>query len=227
MLNEPHRNIITIEDPVEYHLDGITQVQVMPKAGMTFVTALRSMLRQDPDVILIGEIRDRETAEMAISAAQTGHLVLSTLHTNDSVSAITRLVDLGIPPFLVASTLVGSVAQRLVRTLCLDCKQAEKPDESDRKIQDNVGGSVTELYYGKGCNSCHQTGYLGRQSIFEILQISPTIRKMIVEACGEHEIKEQAVAEGMRTLDISALAKVRNGTTTFNEVLRVVDLGRP
>lgn len=226
LLNEPHKNIVTVEDPVEYCLDGITQVQVRPKAGMTFAAALRSILRQDPDIILLGEIRDLETAEIAVSAAQTGHLVLSTLHTNDAISAIARLTDLGVPSFMVASALLGSVAQRLVRTLCPDCKKAKKPNKHERKLLADTATTVDTLHHGKGCNKCCQSGYLGRKSIYEILQVSPTIRKMIVKACGEHEIKEQAIAEGMRTLDASALAEVLNGTTTLDEVTRAVDLGR-
>jgi len=225
-VNARERNIVTVEDPVEYRLPGITQVQVNPVAGLTFACALRSILRQDPDVILVGEIRDLETAEIAISAALTGHLVLSTLHTNDAAGAVSRLINIGIPPFLVASALLGTVAQRLVRTLCPQCKTPyEASDDESRLVwgcSDAVDG--TQLYRANGCRACYESGYHGRRSVYEILCISPAIRRMIVESQSDAAIKEQAVREGMRTLRTSVLEEVRRGATTVNEVMRVVDL---
>ena len=226
MLNEPHRNIVTIEDPVEYRLDGITQVQVKPVVGMTFAPALRSILRQDPDIILVGEIRDLETAEIAVSAALTGHLVLSTLHTNDAAGAISRLINLGVQPFLVASALLGAVAQRLMRLSCTECKQAYQP--SQRELMCLFGKSCRDknitLYRAGACNSCDQTGYHGRKSVYEILAISTEIKRMIIEGCSDDEIKKQAVKEGMRTLHKSSADEVLDGTTTLDELMRVVDV---
>jgi type IV pilus assembly protein PilB len=223
LVNTPERNIVTVEDPVEYRLPGITQVQVKPAAGVTFASTLRSILRQDPNIILIGEIRDFETAEIAISAALTGHLVFSTLHTNDAAGAVSRLVSIGIAPFLVASSLLGAVAQRLVRTLCAKCKEPCALGEDERKL---LGEPAMKgrLYRGKGCNNCFGSGYQGRKSVYEILPVSQTIKRMIVDGRSDAVIKEQAVAEGMRTLRTSALDQVRNGTTTIDEIMRVVDL---
>lgn len=227
LLNTPERNIVTVEDPVEYRLDGITQVQVSPVAGRTFASALRSILRQDPDIILIGEIRDIETAEIAISASLTGHLVLSTLHTNDAAGALSRLTNLGIPPFLAASALLGTAAQRLMRTSCSKCKQTYKPSEQELKrlFGDKSYDKKTELYRGTGCESCYHTGYHGRKSIYEILCISPEIRKMIVGRSSDQEIKEQAVKEGMKTLCESAVNQVLDGVTTAEELMRIIDVG--
>jgi len=227
LLNTPERNIVTVEDPVEYRLEGITQVQVRPVAGRTFGTALRSILRQDPDIILIGEIRDVDTAEIAVSAALTGHLVLSTLHTNDAVGAISRLVDLGIPPFLVASALLGTAAQRLMRTSCSKCKQIYKPSKQELKClfgDKPYYDKKIELHRGTGCESCYHTGYYGRKSIYEILCISPEIRKMIIERSSDQEIKQQAIKEGMKTLCESAVNEVLDGVTTAEELMRVVGL---
>lgn len=227
LINTPEKNIVTVEDPVEYRLDGITQVQVRPVAGMTFASALRSILRQDPDVILVGEIRDLETAEIAVSAALTGHLVLSTLHTNDAPGAISRLINLGIPPFLVASALLGTVAQRLIRTSCPDCKQpyVPKKDEQILLLGKSREAGELKLQRGSGCNNCYHTGYQGRKSIYEILPISPEIRRMIVAGSDDGVIKQQAIKEGMRTLRISAIAEVLNGITTLDELMRVIDVG--
>jgi type IV pilus assembly protein PilB len=257
LLNTPERNIVTVEDPVEYCLDSITQVQVKPVAGVTFASTLRSALRQDPDIILVGEIRDLETAEIAISAALTGHLVLSTLHTNDAAGAVSRLVNIGIQPFLVASTLLGTVAQRLIRTLCSECKQAYEPSEDelkylfgesyrDKKIKlyretgcsncyhtgyelkylfdESYRDKKIKLYRGMGCSNCYHTGYHGRKAVYEILPISREIRKMIVDASSDDAIKQQAIKEGMKTLRKSGLEQVLNGTTTLEELLRVVDI---
>jgi type II secretory ATPase GspE/PulE/Tfp pilus assembly ATPase PilB-like protein len=227
LLNTPEKNIVTVEDPVEYRLDGITQVQVKPVAGRTFASALRSIVRQDPDIILIGEIRDVETAEIAISAALTGHLVLSTLHTNDAAGAISRLMNLGIPPFLVASALLGTAAQRLIRASCPKCKQVYEPTEHELKclFGEAYKDKKMKHYRGKGCKSCYQTGYQDRKSIYEILCISPEIRRMVVSGSSDVEIKQQAIAEGMKTLRESAINEVLNGVTTVEEVMRVVDVG--
>jgi type IV pilus assembly protein PilB len=226
LVNTPERNIVTVEDPVEYRLPGITQVQVKPVAGVTFASTLRSILRQDPDIILIGEIRDLETAEIAVSAALTGHLVFSTLHTNDAAGAVSRLVSLGIPPFLVASSLLGAVAQRLVRTICPKCRQPHSPGEEEQRLiqQGTPTGEMPQLYRGAGCHACSQTGYRGRKSIYEILCVSPAIKRMIVDGESDAVLKEQAVAEGMRTLRASAIDEIRSGATTMEEIMRVVDL---
>ncbi len=224
LVNTPERNVVTVEDPVEYRLPGITQVQVKPAAGVTFASTLRSILRQDPNVILIGEIRDLETAEIAISAALTGHLVLSTLHTNDAAGAVSRLISIGIPPFLVTSALLGVVAQRLVRTLCPKCKQLYTPGEEERRLTGSQPSAKQQLYRAKGCSGCYGSGYQGRKSVYEILCFSPAVKRMIVDGRSDAALKEQAIAEGMRTLRTSALDEVRSGVTTIDEVMRVVDL---
>jgi type IV pilus assembly protein PilB len=226
LLNTPKKNIITVEDPVEYRLDGITQVQVKPAGGMTFASALRSILRQDPDIVLVGEIRDLETAEIAVSAALTGHLVLSTLHTNDAAGAISRLINLGIPPFLVASALLGTVAQRLFRTSCSDCRQpyTAAPEELNQLFGPSDERKGIQLYRGSGCNSCAHTGYSGREAIYEILSISAQIRKMIVNSDSDDAIKQQAIAEGMKTLHQSGIEAVLNGSAAIEELLRLVDI---
>jgi type II secretory ATPase GspE/PulE/Tfp pilus assembly ATPase PilB-like protein len=226
LLNSPDVNIVTVEDPVEYRLEGITQLQVRPVAGVTFASALRSIVRQDPDIILVGEIRDPETAEIAISAALTGHLVLSTLHTNDAAGAVSRLINLGVAPFLVASALLGAVAQRLIRTTCTNCRQPYKPsDEEVAGIFDkSIASKEIKLYRGSGCDGCRNTGYLGRKGVYEILPVSPQIRKMITDCSSDGQIKQQAIQEGMRTLTKSAIDEVFNGNTTIDELMRIVDL---
>jgi type II secretory ATPase GspE/PulE/Tfp pilus assembly ATPase PilB-like protein len=226
LINTPERNIVTVEDPVEYCLNGITQVQVKPVAGMTFPSALRSILRQDPDVILIGEIRDHETAEIAIGAALTGHLVLSTLHTNDAAGAISRLANLGISPFLVGSALLGTAAQRLVRTCCPKCKEAYEASDAEQAILFEGGNhrSGLQLWRGAGCAHCYQTGYVGRKSIYEILSVSQHVKRMIVEGTDDDAIKTQAISEGMRTLRQAAVDMVLTGWTTVEEITRVVDM---
>jgi type IV pilus assembly protein PilB len=224
LVNTPERNIVTVEDPVEYRLPGITQVQVRPVAGVTFASTLRSILRQDPNIILIGEIRDLETAEIAVSAALTGHLVFSTLHTNDASGAVSRLVSIGMPPFLVASSLLGAVAQRLVRTLCPRCKELYSPSEEECRLIYGGKSATGQLYRSKGCNACYQSGYLGRKSVYEILSVSPMISRMIVDGRSDAALKEQAVVEGMRTLRMGAMDEVRSGLTTLDEVMRVVDV---
>jgi len=221
-INSPDKNIITIEDPVEYQLSGIGQMQVNPKIGLTFAQGLRSVLRHDPDVILVGEIRDPETAEIAIQAALTGHLVFSTLHTNDAASAATRLVDMGVEPFLVASVVRAIVAQRLIRVICPDCREGYTPEP---EILGEIGLEVGQLpngqlYYGKGCPACSFTGFRGRTGIYEILNISEPIRQLIMRKADSGTIAKQAVEEGMRTLRGDGLRKVIAGLTTIDEVMR-------
>ena len=221
-LNSPTKNIITVEDPVEYQLKGINQMQVNEKAGLTFATALRSILRQDPNIILIGEIRDAETARIAIESALTGHLVFSTIHTNDSSSIATRLIDMGIEPFLVASSLIGATAQRLIRKVCNYCKVPYNPS---RDVLENLGFQIDEsvtFYKGEGCDRCSNTGYKGRMAISEILPISPEIQKMILKRASSKEISAQAKREGMKTLLDDAMTKAAEGLTTLEEVVRVV-----
>lgn len=228
LINTPDRNIVTVEDPVEYRLDGITQVQVKPVAGMTFPSALRSILRQDPDIILIGEIRDRETAEIAIGAALTGHMVLSTLHTNDAAGAVSRLINLGIPSFLAGSALLGSAAQRLVRTCCARCKRPYRASDSEMRILygDSKPDTEVQLWRGTGCSHCYQSGYLGRKSIYEVLSVSRGVQRMIIDRADDDTIREHAIAEGMRTLRAAAVSEVLAGQTTVDEIMRVVDMER-
>jgi type IV pilus assembly protein PilB len=222
-LNTTEVNIVTIEDPVEYQLAGVYQVQVNTKAGLLFSNALRYFLRHDPDIIMVGEIRDLETAEIAIEASLTGHLVLSTLHTNDAPTAITRLVDMGVEPFLVSASLIGVIAQRLVRTLCSHCKEPYKPPvEGLRRLgltPEEVEG-VT-FYRGRGCEYCRHTGYYGRMGIFEIMVINEEIAELIVRRAPLSEIREAAKAAGMKTLMEDGLRKAMAGLTTIEEVLRV------
>jgi len=220
-LNTEERNIITIEDPVEYQLKGIGQMHVNPRIGLTFASGLRAILRQDPDIIMVGEIRDRETAEIAIHASLTGHLVLSTLHTNDAAGAITRLIDMGIEPFLIASSLICVLAQRLVRTICPYCKEAYLPSEEEVRYL----GGITSLYRGRGCERCFGKGYIGRTGVYELLSITPEIRQMIVEKMDAQNIKAKAIRKGFTTLRDNAFEKVRGGVTTVEEVLRVTQSG--
>lgn len=218
------KNIITIEDPVEYQLKGIGQIQVAPKIGLTFASGLRSILRQDPDVIMVGEIRDLETAEIAIQASLTGHLVLSTLHTNDAPSAITRLLDMGIEPYLLASSIAGVIAQRLVRTICPYCASSYEPSSYEISSFEACKFSTSEiktLLKGSGCQRCKGTGYLGRTGLFEILLIDNEIREFIIQKKDSQTIKEHAVKKGMKTLRMDGLRKVLRGITTLEEVLRV------
>jgi type IV pilus assembly protein PilB len=220
-LNSEDVNIITVEDPVEYHLDGVNQVQVNAQTGLTFAKGLRSILRQDPDIVMVGEIRDLETAEIAIRASMTGHLVLSTLHTNDSVTTVTRLVEMGIHPFLVASSLTGVVSQRLVRKICNDCKREVEPSEHERSLLEKRGFKPQKLYRGEGCGSCAMTGYRGRIAIQEVLAVDDALRKMILENRTAREYRMHAVKNGMVLLIDDGLLKVLQGLTTIEEVLRV------
>jgi general secretion pathway protein E len=222
-INHPEINIITIEDPIEYQIEGIGQIQVNPKIDLTFANGLRSIVRQDPDVILVGEIRDRETAEIAIQSSLTGHLVFSTLHTNDAASAITRLIDMGTEPFLVSSSVIAIVAQRLVRVLCQRCKEPFSPDDeslmeagiSRKDILNN------HLYGRKGCPACMNTGYRGRTAIFEIMVFDENLKKLILTTSDSNQINEMAIRGGMETLIQAGARKVLKGVTTIEEVLRV------
>lgn len=225
-INSQDRKIITIEDPVEYQLRGVNQLQVLPQIGFTFAIALRHMLRHDPDVMMVGEVRDHETAEIAIRSALTGHLVFSTLHTNDAAGAITRLLDMGIEPFLVSSSLECLMAQRLVRLICPFCK-IPLSENSSREVFSRLKGGGHEvfekqqLYEGRGCQECRFTGYHGRTAIYEILIITESIRDLILNRASSQQIKQKAVAQGMCTLRQNGLRKVFSGQTTFMEVMRV------
>ncbi|HEU4504241.1 MAG TPA: type II secretion system ATPase GspE [Nitrospira sp.] len=221
-INAPDKNIITVEDPVEYQLLGIGQMQVNPKINLTFAAGLRSILRQDPDVIMIGEIRDRETAEIAIHASLTGHLVFSTLHTNDAASAATRLIDMGIEPFLVASSVVAVLAQRLIRKVCPDCKQAYQPDDEELIRLGIVPGKTKPTFYrGTGCPACTQTGYRGRTGIHELLVLDDEIRRLIGNKADAAAIRQSAVSRGMVLLKEEAAEKIFAGITTTEEVMRM------
>ncbi|NGX42106.1 MAG: Type II secretion system protein E [Chlamydiae bacterium] len=222
-LHNDETNIMTIEDPVEYNLKGIAQIGVRPKINLNFAAGLRTILRQDPDIVMIGEIRDIETAEIAIQASLTGHLVLSTLHTNDAPSAITRLVDMGVEPYLLSSTIVGVIAQRLVRRICPDCKEAYKP--SDRELQ-NLGLTKNQLikgqlFTGKGCDACFGSGYRGRHGLYELMVVNNTIRKQIVKSPDAIELRRLALETGMSSLLKHGAELTRKGITTVAEVLRV------
>ena len=217
-INSMEKNIITIEDPVEYELPLIRQTQVNPKAGVTFAVGLRSFFRQDPDVIMVGEIRDKETADIAIRAALTGHLVLSTLHTNDAASTLTRLIDMGVEPFLISSSVIGIVAQRLVRKICDKCKEKYTPVPA--VLKDLGIDKGTEFYRSRGCDNCKNTGFVGRVGIFELLIVNEEIRKMVNNKKSADEIKEVAVKMGMRTLRDDGLENVKKGITSLDEVLR-------
>ena len=224
-LNSIEKNIITIEDPVEYQLDGITQVQVNPRAGLHFHTGLRSMMRADPDIIMVGEIRDRETAQIAIESALTGHLVLSTLHTNDAASAITRLVEMGIEPFLVASAIDCVVAQRLARTLCQHCKERQIITSDVLRANGIRSQFDMEAYAARGCPRCNQSGYKGRVGLYEVMTVTDEIRKLALARAPAPEISEVAVRQGMRLLRDDGLEKVRLGMTSIAEVTRVTGSG--
>ena len=216
------KNIITIEDPVEYELALIRQTQVNPKADITFANGLRSILRQDPDVIMVGEIRDKETAEVAIQASLTGHLVFSTLHTNDAPSSLTRLIDMGLEPFLISSSLILIVAQRLVRKICPKCKEEYAPSQT--ALGDlGLTGSM-KFYRGKGCTSCKSSGFSGRIGIFEILVLNEDIRKMVEEKASADMIRKKAIGLGMKSLREDGLDKVKAGLTTIEEILRVTEI---
>jgi general secretion pathway protein E len=212
-------NVMTVEDPVEYDLDGISQTQVNPRIDMSFARALRAILRQDPDVIMIGEIRDLETAQIAVQSSLTGHLVLATLHTNDTVSAITRLTDMGVEPFLLSSSVVGVLAQRLVRRLCPDCRVAYAPDETELALLAPLG-KPDVLYRPTGCPSCNDTGYRGRTGIYELLEVDETLRSMIHAHDSEQHLRDYATKRGMKNLRDNGLRWVMSGDTSVEEVIR-------
>jgi type IV pilus assembly protein PilB len=219
ILNEESKNIITIEDPVEYNFRGINQMQVYPKVGFTFASGLRSILRQDPDIIMVEEIRDGETAEIAVRAALTGHLVLSTIHTNNASGAITRLEDMGIEPFLLSSTIIGVISQRLVRKICPNCGEEHAADSREMRL---LGLSrPASIRKGKGCSFCNNTGYKGRTGIYEVMYVTPELKQLIDEKKPEREIEAEATKSGMSLLRDACIKKVLSGVTTVDELLRV------
>lgn len=218
-LDTERLNIMTAEDPIEYDLDGVGQTQVNPRIELSFARALRSMLRQDPDVVMIGEIRDLETAQIAVQASLTGHLVLATLHTNDAIGAVTRLVDMGVEQFLLASSLIGILAQRLVRKLCPECRRPHAPDATEAAL---LGMDVATIYSAAGCPACNQTGYRGRTGIYELLTIDEALRRQIHDGAAEQSLREEACTRaGMRSLREDGMRWVASGLTTLEEVLRV------
>ena len=221
-LNTPGVNISTVEDPIEYHVVGANQTQVNPVAGMTFTNGLRALLRQDPNIVLVGEIRDFETAEIAIKAALTGHLVLSTLHTNDAPSTISRMVNMGIEPFLVATSVNIIQAQRLIRVICGNCKEEQKlPVEAFTEIGFSPEEAETmKAYKGKGCTTCNGTGYKGRIGLYEVMEVTDELRELIIIGASAIELRKKAIDLGMITLRGSGLCKLRNGTTTIEEVVK-------
>ncbi len=228
-VNAAEKNVITIEDPIEYHLAGVSQIQVANKKGLTFAAGLRSLLRQDPDVMMVGEVRDEETARIAIQAALTGHLVFSTLHTNDSAGALSRMLDIGVEPYLVASSLIAVVAQRLVRVICKECRIAHDPTPEDLQIMKDVKLTVGELpggklHKGRGCDNCFNTGYVGRTAIYEVMTIGDKVRELAVQRASASVIKRAAQEDGLITLRGDGLRKVRDGHTTLQEVLRVTQM---
>jgi len=220
-MDRQQRNIMTVEDPVEYDLPGISQTQINLRAGMTFARGLRAILRQDPDVILIGEIRDGETAEIATQASLTGHLVLSTLHTNTAAGAITRLQDLGVDSFLLASTVRGIVSQRLLRKLCTDCRVSEQPNEFNRNLLQLQPGE--EIFQSSGCSECNNTGFKGRQALFELVSVDANLQTLIHENAGELEL-ESAIRKTVPSIRDAGFELVRRGVTTIEEVLRVTSV---
>jgi general secretion pathway protein E len=221
-INTPEKNILTVEDPVEYIIDGIGQMQVNPKINLDFARALRSFLRQDPDVVMVGEIRDEETARIAIQAALTGHLVFSTLHTNDAASALTRLIDMGIEPYLLTSSITAILAQRLVRRVCPHCRRVYSPSEYEQKLlREYLGGDDGMVYKGVGCDECLHTGYMGRVGIFELLTLNSRLRDMVQKKMSSEEIKAEAVKDGMLTLRDDGIRKALDGLTSLSEIIRV------
>ena len=221
-INTPDKKLITVEDPVEYQMSGINQVQVNKDVGLDFSAALRSILRQAPNIVMIGEIRDAETADIAMEAALTGHLVFSTLHTNDAPSAVTRLLDIGVKPFLVASALRAAMAQRLVRAICEKCKEAYTPTEREMKMLGSMSKTVPErMYHGVGCDKCGRSGYKGRKGIFEIFKVDDTIQRLIFDHAPATLLRQRAREMGMRTLREDGMLKVASGMTSLQEVLRV------
>ncbi len=224
-INDKEKKILTIEDPIEYMLKGITQIQIQSKIDLTFARGLRSMLRHDPDIMMVGEVRDFETAEITIRVALTGHLVFSTLHTNDAAGGVTRLLDIGIEPYLISSSVICFIAQRLVRLICTQCKKEARPTEEFlEEVKSMVDLSTVKLYEGKGCEACKYTGYKGRTGIYETLVVNDEIRELIVRRASANEIKEKAVAGGMETLRQDGWNRVLKGLTTISEVMRATQL---
>jgi general secretion pathway protein E len=222
-LNASERKIITIEDPVEYQFDGINQIQVNEKAEITFANGLRSLMRLDPDVILVGEIRDGDTAHIASQAALTGHLVLSSIHANDAAGAVTRLVDLGIEPFLIVSSLVGVVSQRMVRRICPYCvTDAEPSIEEQAAYEEEIGEQLTSVRKGEGCNLCAATGYIGRIGVFELLTLNDELRKLVLAGATSNVLRARAIEDGMITMRRDGMQKVKQGIVTPSEILRSV-----
>jgi general secretion pathway protein E len=222
LLNSEDRNIVTIEDPVEYQLAGVIQVGVDLKTNLTFANGLRSILRQDPDVIMLGEIRDSETAQVAVRAALTGHLVFTTMHTNTSAGAMVTLMNMGVPHFLVSSAVIGIIAQRLVRRICLDCKQPQRPTKNllaDLGLRPNAR---PKIFAGEGCGNCWETGYKGRAGVYEVLLVDREIRALADEEVAEAALLKQAVKAGMMTLQEAGLSKMRQGITSAEEILKTV-----
>ncbi len=224
-INDRTRNILTVEDPIEYNLPGIGQTQVNPKVEMTFARGLRAILRQDPDVVMIGEIRDLETAEIAVQASLTGHLVLSTLHTNTAVGAITRLMDMGIEPFLISSSLVGIVAQRLVRVLCKECREPYTPTEEHCEFLQQDFAHPPTIYRAKGCSHCNHLGYRGRIGIYEVVEVTEEISALIHKRAGELDLEREARLKGP-SIHADGVRKILDGVTTLEEVLRVTHRGQ-
>ena len=220
-INSTQKNVMTVEDPIEYQLGGISQMQVASKKGVTFVNALRHILRQDPDVIMIGEVRDEETASMAIQSSLTGHLVFSTLHTNDSAGAVSRLLDFGVEPYLVSSSLIGILAQRLLRRICPDCKEPYQPMAAELNEMNIAEDNTIKFYKGAGCEKCFDTGYRGRVGIYELMIINDPIRELIYTRKSAGVIKKQAIVSGLATLRMDGAKKAAAGVTTIAEVLRV------
>jgi len=220
-INSMEKNIITVEDPVEYEFPLIRQTQVNPKAGITFANGLRSILRQDPDIIMVGEIRDKETADIAIQAAMTGHLVFSTLHTNDAPSALTRLIEMGVEPFLISTSIIGILAQRLVRTVCDKCKESYQLSAGAQLGDLGIEDKKLTAYRGKGCNRCKDTGFIGRVGIFELLVVNEEIRELVNSKASIDQIKKKAIELGTKTLKEDGIEKIKEGSTSVEEVLRV------
>ena len=224
-LDSMEQNIMTIEDPVEYTFENINQIQINRLAGMTFANGLRAILRQDPDVILVGEIRDMETAEISVQSALTGHLVLSSLHATDAVGAVYRFLEMGIEPFMVASSVIGVQAQRLVRRICERCAVADKPALEQFAFYQAIGGQGSTFMRGSGCAFCSHTGFHGRIGIFEVLKVTDSVKRMLVRDAPPEQVREQVIKDGMTTLSESGLEKVDQGLTTIGEVMRSVRIG--
>jgi type IV pilus assembly protein PilB len=221
-LNNPATNIITLEDPVEYRLDGVNQVQINPKIGLNFANGLRSILRQDPNIIMVGEIRDEETVKLAVRAAITGHLVLSTMHTNDAASSVVRMIDMGVEPYLVASALVGVISQRLIRKICPDCKKAYQASKKELKLLGLDEKQDILLYRGEGCSNCHGLGYKGRTAIHEILIINNQHRDLINQKVSSEKLAKLSLKQGMETMYANCVQLVVQGITTIEEMVKVV-----